>query len=126
MERLHAQDENGDVNQHVPFLGELDVVFFFHVRQRVDGFEIRASEGLNGWTVAVWVRAGTPSVFELRGSDTLDGVRDRIDEVRPLPIDGNLRVREVQTAEEEADGDEGGRAGLRGLDGRTETRNELT
>ena len=66
MERLHAQDENGDVNQHVPFLGELDVVFFFHVRQRVDGFEIRASEGLNGWTVAVWVRAGTPSVFELR------------------------------------------------------------
>ena len=118
MERLHAQDENGDVNQHVPFLGELDVVFFFHVRQRVDGFEIRASEGLNGWTVAVWVRAGTTSVLELRGGDTLDGVRDRVDEVRPLPIDGNLRVREVQTAEEEADGDEGGRASLRGLDGR--------
>ena len=118
MERLHAQAENGDVNQHVPFLGELDVVFFFHVRQRVDGFEIRASEGLNGWTVAVWVRAGTTSVFELRGSDTLDGVRDRVDEVRPLPIDGNLRVREVQTAEEEADRDEGRRASLRGLDGR--------
>ena len=118
VKRLHAEDENGDVEQHEPLFGEFDVVFFLDVRQRVDGFKVRASEGLDGWTVAVWVGAGASSVLELRGSDALDGVCDRIDEVRPLPINWNLRVREVQTAEEKADGDEGGRSGLRGLNGR--------
>ena len=101
-------------------------MFVVLVRQLFDGFELRPSEGLNGWTVADWVRAGTTSVLELRGGDTSDGVRDRVDKVHPLPIDGNLRVREVHTAEEEADGDEGRRASLRGLDGRAYTRNELT
>ena len=126
MQDLHANDEYGDVHQHEPLFGELHVVFVFHVRQRVHSFEVGASKGLNGWTVTFRVRAGTSSVFELRGDDALNCVRDRVDVISPLPVDWNLRERQVQAAKEEADGYDGRRTGLSSLDGRAEACNDLT
>ena len=77
-------------------------------------------------TVTFRVRAGTSSVFELRGNDALNCVRDRVDVISPLPVDWNLRERQVQAAKEEADGYEGRRTGLSSLDGRAEACNDLT